>query len=65
MPSDIITEYPDTKPVILNIVHDGCEPSLMNGRWEMLDGDVLDRLPDKTTRTILVRLRRVEGEECL
>ena len=46
MPSDIIIEYPDPKPVILNIVHEDCEPSLMNGRWELLDGDVLDRLPD-------------------
>ena len=60
MPSDIILEYPEPKPVILSIVHEDCEPSLMNGRWEVLDGDIIDRLPDKTTRTILVRLRRVE-----
>ena len=60
MPSDIIIEYPHPKPVILNIVHEDCEPSLMKGRWELLDGDVLDRLPDKTTKTILVRLRRTE-----
>ena len=59
MPSDIIIEYPDPKPIILTISHEGCEPSLMNGRWEVLDGDVIDRLPDKTTRTITARLRRV------
>ena len=59
MPSDIILEYPDPKPIILTIVHEDSEASLMNGRWEVLDGDIIDRLPDKTTRTILVRIRRV------
>lgn len=60
MPSDIVLEYPEPKHIIPTIVHEDCEPSLMNGRWEVLDGDVIDRLPDKTTRTILVRLRRAE-----
>lgn len=59
MPSDIILESPEPKPVILTIVHEDSEASLMNGRWEVLDGDIIDRLPDKTTRTILVRIRRV------
>jgi hypothetical protein len=60
MPPDIIIEYPDPKPIILTTVHEDCEPSMMNGRWKVLDGDVIDRLPDKTTRTIWLRLRRVE-----
>ena len=34
-------DYSEPKPIVINIEHEGCEPSYMNGKWRVLAGDVI------------------------
>lgn len=57
--NDIFIEYPNPKPIMPNIEHIGCGPSHMNGKWEVLAGDVIT-YNDKTPSRVLVVMERKE-----